>query len=266
MPRGPARTCSRCPAACGRGGRGARGPATGPVPTCVVGFGGYVSAAGLPRGPRGASRSVIHEANARAGLANRVGARFTPLRRPCRRRTRCRVRGYVGMPLRRADRRGWTGPASRAEAPASSSASTPTARRCCVFGGSQGARRAQRGGGGGSRPTRGGRDPGAARHRTRERRHLRPRTGRPAPYVAVPYLDRMDLAYAAADLVLCRAGAMTCRGARRSRAARRSTSRCRSATASSGSTPGRSSTAGGGADRRRRGLHARGVSEARADC
>jgi UDP-N-acetylglucosamine--N-acetylmuramyl-(pentapeptide) pyrophosphoryl-undecaprenol N-acetylglucosamine transferase len=29
------------------------------------------------------------------------------------------------------------------------------------------------------------------------------------PYVAVPYLDRMDLAYAAADLVICRAGAMT---------------------------------------------------------
>jgi UDP-N-acetylglucosamine--N-acetylmuramyl-(pentapeptide) pyrophosphoryl-undecaprenol N-acetylglucosamine transferase len=32
--------------------------------------------------------------------------------------------------------------------------------------------------------------------------------GAPA-YVAVPYLDRMDLAYAAADLVLGRSGAMT---------------------------------------------------------
>jgi len=32
--------------------------------------------------------------------------------------------------------------------------------------------------------------------------------GSPA-YVAVPYLDRMDLAYAAADLVLARSGAMT---------------------------------------------------------
>ena len=29
------------------------------------------------------------------------------------------------------------------------------------------------------------------------------------PYVAVPYLERMDLAYAAADLALCRAGAVT---------------------------------------------------------
>ncbi|MGZ8751071.1 MAG: UDP-N-acetylglucosamine--N-acetylmuramyl-(pentapeptide) pyrophosphoryl-undecaprenol N-acetylglucosamine transferase, partial [Pseudonocardia sp.] len=30
------------------------------------------------------------------------------------------------------------------------------------------------------------------------------------PYLVVPYLDRMDLAYAAADLAVCRAGAMTC--------------------------------------------------------
>jgi UDP-N-acetylglucosamine--N-acetylmuramyl-(pentapeptide) pyrophosphoryl-undecaprenol N-acetylglucosamine transferase len=30
-----------------------------------------------------------------------------------------------------------------------------------------------------------------------------------APYVAVPYIDRMDLAYAAADLAICRSGAMT---------------------------------------------------------
>jgi UDP-N-acetylglucosamine--N-acetylmuramyl-(pentapeptide) pyrophosphoryl-undecaprenol N-acetylglucosamine transferase len=30
------------------------------------------------------------------------------------------------------------------------------------------------------------------------------------PYVLLPYADRMDLAYAAADLMVCRAGAMTC--------------------------------------------------------
>ena len=30
------------------------------------------------------------------------------------------------------------------------------------------------------------------------------------PYVATSYVDRMDLAYAAADFALCRAGAMTC--------------------------------------------------------
>src|ERR1017187_6589195 len=30
------------------------------------------------------------------------------------------------------------------------------------------------------------------------------------PYLVLPYVDRMDLAYAAADFALCRAGAMTC--------------------------------------------------------
>jgi UDP-N-acetylglucosamine--N-acetylmuramyl-(pentapeptide) pyrophosphoryl-undecaprenol N-acetylglucosamine transferase len=32
----------------------------------------------------------------------------------------------------------------------------------------------------------------------------------PVQYVPVPYVDRMDLAYAAADLAVCRSGAMTC--------------------------------------------------------
>src|SRR5262249_10991404 len=30
------------------------------------------------------------------------------------------------------------------------------------------------------------------------------------PHVVLPYVDRMDLAYAAADFALCRSGAMTC--------------------------------------------------------
>ena len=36
-----------------------------------------------------------------------------------------------------------------------------------------------------------------------------PRPPASAPYVVVDYLERMDLAYAAADLALCRAGAVT---------------------------------------------------------
>ena len=30
------------------------------------------------------------------------------------------------------------------------------------------------------------------------------------PYIRVPFVDRMDLAYAAADMMLCRGGALTC--------------------------------------------------------
>jgi UDP-N-acetylglucosamine--N-acetylmuramyl-(pentapeptide) pyrophosphoryl-undecaprenol N-acetylglucosamine transferase len=37
-----------------------------------------------------------------------------------------------------------------------------------------------------------------------------PPAGTGAAQLIVPYMDRMDLAYAAADLVLCRAGAITC--------------------------------------------------------
>ena len=44
------------------------------------------------------------------------------------------------------------------------------------------------------------------RNGARGPRHVRPAV----PYVATPYIDRMDLAYAAADFALCRAGAMTC--------------------------------------------------------
>src|SRR5438876_942800 len=40
--------------------------------------------------------------------------------------------------------------------------------------------------------------------------HEAPVTSSGVPYVATTYIDRMDLAYAAADFVLCRAGAMTC--------------------------------------------------------
>jgi UDP-N-acetylglucosamine--N-acetylmuramyl-(pentapeptide) pyrophosphoryl-undecaprenol N-acetylglucosamine transferase len=36
-----------------------------------------------------------------------------------------------------------------------------------------------------------------------------PRSAGSAPYVVVDYLERMDLAYAAADLALCRSGAVT---------------------------------------------------------
>ena len=49
------------------------------------------------------------------------------------------------------------------------------------------------------------------------------------PYVVVPYLDRMDFAYAAADLALCRAGANTVVERPRSGCRLRT---CRSATAS----------------------------------
>lgn len=172
----------------------------------VVGFGGYVA---LPAylAARGRVPIAIHEANARPGLANRVGARFT-------RYVGCAVPDaipgsrHIGMPLRRTiaelDRA-----ASRAEARAHFGLD-PDRPTLLVTGGSQGARRindaivaAAQG-----LTAQGIQVLHAAGMRNDDQRPVGP-VG-PAPYVAVPYIDRMDLAYAAADVALCRAGAMTC--------------------------------------------------------
>jgi UDP-N-acetylglucosamine--N-acetylmuramyl-(pentapeptide) pyrophosphoryl-undecaprenol N-acetylglucosamine transferase len=178
----------------------------------VIGFGGYVAlpaylaARGIPRFRRRVP-VVVHEANASAGLANRVGARVAQRvlsAVPDPGLPRAEV---VGVPVRAAitelDRA-----ASRAAARAHFGFADD-ARVLLVFGGSQGAvslNRAVAGAAG---------DLAAAGvsvlHAYGAKNTLELRTPDPGdpPYVAVPYLDRMDLAYAAADLAICRAGAMT---------------------------------------------------------
>jgi UDP-N-acetylglucosamine--N-acetylmuramyl-(pentapeptide) pyrophosphoryl-undecaprenol N-acetylglucosamine transferase len=166
----------------------------------VVGFGGYVA---LPAylGARGRVPIVVHEANARAGLANRVGARFAA-------RVAAAVPGtlpgaeVLGIPLRRSvtelDR-----PALRAQARAKFGlpADGPV---LLVFGGSQGARTLNTAL---AAALPGLVDAGIAVL------HAHGKAGTPAGqaagYVGLPYIDAMDLAYAAADAVLGRCGAMT---------------------------------------------------------
>ncbi len=179
----------------------------------VVGFGGYVAlpaylAARRPARGRAGIPIVVHEQNALPGLANRIGARLaarvavtvpgTPLPRA----------EVVGMPLRpsisRLDRA-----ARRAEARAEFGldADRPT---LLVFGGSQGAASLNRAavaaadalGAAGIQVlhARGPKNPDVG---------VPPRPDGAPPYVVVDYLERMDLAYAAADLALCRAGAVT---------------------------------------------------------
>lgn len=184
----------------------------------VVGFGGYVAvpaylaARGHSPGRLGPARRhrvpvVVHEANARAGLANRLGARVA--RRVLAAVPDSGLAGaeVVGMPLR-ASITGLDRAALRAEARAHFGFADD-ARVLLVFGGSQGAVSINRA------VSAAAGDLAAAgvsvlhAHGPKNSLDLpAPAPGDP-PYVAVPYLSRMDLAYAAADLAICRSGAMT---------------------------------------------------------
>jgi UDP-N-acetylglucosamine--N-acetylmuramyl-(pentapeptide) pyrophosphoryl-undecaprenol N-acetylglucosamine transferase len=174
----------------------------------VVGFGGYVALPAYFAARRRGVPIVVHEANVRPGLANRVGARMTE--RIATGSPDCRLGGgrYIGMPLRHAiaalDR-----PALRAEA-CDTFGLDKDGTTLLVYGGSQGARRLNEA------------VAAAAPDFSRAGIQILHAVGRGnydawktpevsgATYVTVPYLDRMDLAYAAADVVLCRGGAMTC--------------------------------------------------------
>lgn len=168
----------------------------------VVGFGGYAAVPAYLAARRTDVPLVIHEANARPGWANRLGARFTDHVYASFPEA---MRGAqpMALPLRHAiatlDRPSLRGEARRA---LGLSADAPV---LLVFGGSQGAQRLN--------TTVAAALP-ALRDGGIEVLHaFGPRNEPPEPqagYVAVPFIDRMDLAYAAADLALTRAGAMTC--------------------------------------------------------
>ncbi|WP_034277686.1 undecaprenyldiphospho-muramoylpentapeptide beta-N-acetylglucosaminyltransferase [Actinospica robiniae] len=174
----------------------------------VVGFGGYVSLPAYFAARRRSVPIVVHEANVRPGLANRVGSRMTAW--IATGSPDCRLSGgrYLGMPLRqmisRLDR-----PALRDEALAFFGL-TPGRPTLLVYGGSQGARRLNEAieGAAGALSEAGVQILHAVGRGNWRDQDVFPVAG--AAYVRVPYLDRMDYAYAAADLVLGRGGMMTC--------------------------------------------------------
>jgi UDP-N-acetylglucosamine--N-acetylmuramyl-(pentapeptide) pyrophosphoryl-undecaprenol N-acetylglucosamine transferase len=215
LPRKPSGDLARLPPRVWRAVRETRAVLDAVHADVVIGFGGYVAlpaylaARGIPGGFRRRRRIpvVIHEANARAGLANRVGARTAD--RVLSAVPDCGLgrAEVVGVPIRAAltalDRS-----ALRAEA-RRHFGFADDARVLLVFGGSQGAVSLNRAV---SAAAAGLAAAGVAvlhAHGPKNTLDLRaPAPGDP-PYVAVPYLDRMDLAYAAADLAICRSGAMT---------------------------------------------------------
>ncbi|MGV0646009.1 undecaprenyldiphospho-muramoylpentapeptide beta-N-acetylglucosaminyltransferase [Mycolicibacterium sp. XJ2546] len=212
LPRKPSGDLLRLPVRLRRAVRQTRAVLDAVHADVVVGFGGYVAVpaylAARGRFGRGGVPVVVHEANASAGWANRVGARSA--RRVLSAVPDPGLRGdveVVGVPVRAAitslDRA-----ALRAEARAHFGFADD-AKVLLVFGGSQGAQSLNRA------VAAAAKDLAAAgisvlhAHGSKNTLDLRePADGDP-PYVAVPYLNRMDLAYAGADLAICRSGAMT---------------------------------------------------------
>jgi UDP-N-acetylglucosamine--N-acetylmuramyl-(pentapeptide) pyrophosphoryl-undecaprenol N-acetylglucosamine transferase len=175
-------------------------------PDVVVGFGGYVSVPAYLAARRRQLPIVVHEGNALPGIANRLGARFTEFVATSFPNTPLRNARYLGLPIRRQishlDRF-----AARAEGRRhfGLDAERPT---LLVTGGSQGARRINLA------------VAGAARDLADAGIQVLHAAGRPEeadvdlepndpPYRVEKFIDRIDLAYAAADLIVCRAGANT---------------------------------------------------------
>lgn len=175
-------------------------------PDVVVGFGGYVSVPAYLAAWRRRVPIVVHEGNALAGIANKLGARLTRHVATSFPDTEIKHGEYVGLPIRRViaelDRDALRGEAIEAFG------LDPDLPTICVTGGSQGARRINH-----------SMSDAAATLRAEGIQvvHVAGRTDEvqvdasqtdPA-YVVLDFVDRMELVYAAADLMICRAGANT---------------------------------------------------------
>lgn len=194
---------------------------TGTGAQVVVGFGGYVATPAYLAARRLGVPVVVHEQNARPGLANRLGARWAAAVAVTFPGTRLPGAQVTGLPLRpeiaalvaeRAE-----DPVGARERACTELGLDPAARTLLVTGGSLGAARVNAAvaeaagdllaadvqvlhltGTGKAEPVR-----------EAVRRATRARAGAGTRYQVREYLGRMDLALAVADLVLCRSGAGT---------------------------------------------------------
>lgn len=176
-------------------------------PTFVMGFGGYVAAPSYAAAKLLRIPIVIHESNARPGVTNQRTAKHAALVIESFAQSLPNGK-LLGTPIRHEiavlDR-------SALKQTARSHFSIPvTGTMILVFGGSQGAEKINQA------------ISGLAHKLTSQGIHLlhivgdlnlskyqgQP-TGSPGKYVVLGYCDRMDLAYAAADLAITRSGALT---------------------------------------------------------
>jgi UDP-N-acetylglucosamine--N-acetylmuramyl-(pentapeptide) pyrophosphoryl-undecaprenol N-acetylglucosamine transferase len=212
LPRAVNMNLVRTPDRMWRAARAARAVLDSVEADAVVGFGGYVAVPAYLAAWRRRTPIVIHEVNVPPGVANRLGMRFTKHvavgfpyqvdQVPTLRHAR-----VVGVPLR-----GPIATLDRAERRAEARALfglDPDLPTLFVFGASQGARSINLAMAGAAK---------AVTVAGVQVLHLigarnEPVTippDLPAPYLTQKFLNEMELGYAAADLVLCRGGAMSC--------------------------------------------------------
>ncbi|MEV8374552.1 UDP-N-acetylglucosamine--N-acetylmuramyl-(pentapeptide) pyrophosphoryl-undecaprenol N-acetylglucosamine transferase [Kribbella sp. NPDC056861] len=182
----------------------------------VVGFGGYVAGPAYLAARKLGLPIVVHEANARPGVANRLAARMTTHVFTAAPSVQLAHATAIGIPLRPAIT-GLDRAVLRAEARRRFGL-RPDGPVLLVTGGSQGAGAINAAVSGAGAVLR------AAGvqvlHITGPQHVLEVQPAAPAdrphgapadpPYVVVPYVNEMHYAYAAADFVICRSGAMTC--------------------------------------------------------
>ena len=196
----------------------------------LVGFGGYVATPAYLAAKRHKVPIVVHEANPLPGIANRLGAHLTTHVFTGHPDTKLRnaVPGAADQP---ADRRARPVRAGRQGAGALRAPARPAgAARLRRLAGRH---VAEPGAGGRGRRDHQRRGAGAARHRAQAPERDQAAARARCRTWPCPYVDRMDLAYAAADFALCRARRDDVRRAHRRGPARRLRPAAASATASS---------------------------------
>lgn len=168
----------------------------------LIGFGGYVSAPAYLAARSLGIPFLVHEANARAGMANRLGQRLGG--RSFNAVADSGMPGeVVGIPVRAGLRGGDTHAA--VERARTQWGLEPGRRTLLVTGGSQGAVRI-------NKAVAGAVDTLTAAGGIQILHAYGKRNTAPDAhdhYVALPYIDDMAAAYAVADLIVCRSGAMT---------------------------------------------------------
>jgi UDP-N-acetylglucosamine--N-acetylmuramyl-(pentapeptide) pyrophosphoryl-undecaprenol N-acetylglucosamine transferase len=173
-------------------------------PDVVCGFGGFVSVPAYLAARKRRVPLVVHEGNTLPGVANKLGARFTEHVATSFPGTDLPHATYVGLPIRRMistlDRAALRDEARttyglRDDRPA-----------LLVTGGSQGAASINRAVLGSAQAFA---DGGVQVLHVTGPAHEVPAPVTGVPYVVLGYVDRMDLAYSAADAVLCRSGSNT---------------------------------------------------------